>query len=351
MNGPPKQSAPANHGGRQGQIFESLPKAAKNPGGSQDVFRQARETYSIADAWRMLEFDGEPKASCRSPFRVERNPSFAIFADGRAWKDHGTGEGGDVIEFLRVGLGCDHAGVRDYLLERGGANRLEAPARAPQRAAKAPDPPRSIQWPAELVPGNAETWRAFAAKMRMHPTAINIAVHAGVLRFCKIDGVRCFALTDAANRAGEIRRIDGGMFGTRKAYPLAGVDKSWLPGAELLKGARKEAGIFLTEGPRDYLAALGLYSTYKREHGGEKSWLPAAVLGAGCKRLHPELVPWFRGRRVRICPDADTAGDAMGEAWKALLLDLGCTVDLVKLVRGKDLFDVAGEIQPEALFR
>jgi hypothetical protein len=311
-----------------------------------DLFQQAREAYTIADAWQMLRLPGEPKASCRSPFRDERNPSFSIFDNGRGWKDHASGEGGDVVEFIRVALGCDHREVREWLQERLGIDYHDVP-----HAARKPEPVKAIQWPGDLLTGNEATWGAFAAKMRMTPLAVEAAVQSGVLRFTKINGVRCYVVTDEARRAAEIRRCDGGMFGQTKAYPLPGVDKSWLPGADILRGSPKFTGIFLTEGPKDYLAALSLYSRYRRTEAGVNSWCPAALLGAKCKRLHPELVPWFRGRRVRMVPDGDTAGDEMADHWKALLLNLGCTVDVVRMPRGKDLFDLANELEPEGLFR
>ncbi len=300
----------------------------------------------------MLGLPGEPKISgtMRSPFRDESNPSFSIFDNGHGFKDHGgEGAGGDGVEFVRVTLRTDHAGVRDWYLERSGIDYFDhGDGKASRRPAKAP---KRIEWPAELVEGSGTTWKAFSVKLGIPFPAIHSAVKAGILRFTKIDGIRCYVVTDAANRAAEIRRIDGGLFNNKKAYPLKGVDKAWLPGIELVKVTPKSTGIFLTEGPKDYLAAVGVYSRYKRELGGTNSWLPAAVLGASCTKLHPELVPWFRGRRVRLVPDGDDAGDRMGETWRALLLDLGCTVDLVKMPRGKDLFDLRGEIQPDGLFQ
>lgn len=356
MNPPLKRSAPLDRG-RAGQEFESLPNNATGTGNPQrkraatgqamsetpDVFAEARDAYMIADVWQMLRLPGEPKASCRSPFRDERNPSFGIFDNGKAWKDHGSGEGGDVIEFIKRALDTDYQGVREWLQERLGIDCHDAPPR-PQD-----EPRKVIQWPGDLLTGDETTWGAFAAKMRMTPLSVKMAVQCGMLRFTRVNGVRCYVVTDESRRAAEIRRCDGGMFGQTKAFPLAGVDKSWLPGADLLKGSPKSTSIIVTEGPKDLLAALSHYTRYRRT-GGKNSWCPMALLGAKCKRLHPELVPWFRGRRVRLVPDGDDAGDEMADHWKALLLDLGCTVDVVKMPRGKDLFDLAHEIEPEGLF-
>lgn len=348
----PGQGAAYTGAGQSKCGKNSIPNTARQV----DVFAEIN-SHTLPQLWVMLGLPGEPKTSgtMRSPWRDESNPSFSIFNGGYAFKDHGgEGAAGDGVEFVRVTLRTDHGGVRDWWLERSGIDDFDhGDGKASSRPAKAPETPKRIEWPAELVTGTGETWKAFSVKLGIPFPAIHSAVKGGILRFCKVEGVRCYVVTDAANISGEIRRIDGGTFrkGGKKAYPLSGVDKAWLPGAEMLKGTAKGTGILVTEGPKDYLAALGLYARYKRELGGTNSWVPAALLGSKCKRLHPELVPWFRGRRVRLVPDGDDDGDHMGETWKALLLDLGCTVDLVKMPRGKDLFDLRGEIEPEGLFR
>lgn len=50
------------------------------------------------------------KASCRSPFRDEKNPSFGIFQHDGNWffKDHGTDESGDEVTFIEHALGLSN---------------------------------------------------------------------------------------------------------------------------------------------------------------------------------------------------------------------------------------------------
>jgi hypothetical protein len=310
----------------------------------QDLFAEAREKFKIADAWQLLGLDGEPKPSCKSPFREDRHPSFSIHSDGAGWTDHATGEGGDVIEFIRHGIGGDHKDVRSWLQARIGT------APAPSRPAKAPQAPKAIQWPGELVEGTGETWQAFAKLRGIQPIAVQAMVRADILRFCKIDGVKCYVITDASHRAAEIRRMDGKPFGEPKAYPLRGVNKSWMPGTELLRHAQKTTGVLITEGATDLLAAIDLYSRYRREFGGKHSWQPVALLGAGCKNLHAEAAELMRGRHVRLVPDADTAGDVMADHWTGLLRKIGCTVDVVNLPKGTDLTDHLPTLPPTDLF-
>jgi hypothetical protein len=98
------------------------------------------------------------------------------------------------------------------------------------------------------------------------------------------------------------------------------------------------------------LSAVDLYTRYRRNHGGSESWQPVALLGAKCRNLHPEAVSLIRGRRVRIVPDGDDAGDGMAEHWTAILRKIGCTVDVVNLPRDTDLTDHLSTISPTDLF-
>jgi hypothetical protein len=310
-----------------------------------------RETYTIPQAWQALGLPGEPKehGDMRSPFRDERKPSFSIHSNGTAWKDHGTGEGGDVIEFIRMALDTDHAGVREWGKERIG---LSPSTWAPPRrkaTQRPPEPPKVIEWPGELVEGSQATWSSFAQARGLSPEGISLAVSASVLRFLRVDERKCFCITDETRRAAEIRDIRGALFGDRKAFPLRGVDKRWLPGLALLSRASAESGVLITEGATDLLSAYDLYRQF-RKGGGKRSWVPCAMLGANCKTLSPEAEGLIRGRRVRLVPDGDEAGDAMANHWRSALLALGCTVDVVKLPRGSDLSDMRQKLNPEDLF-
>jgi hypothetical protein len=325
--------------------------STSNAGQQVDIFAEIN-SHTIPELWVTLGLPGEPKScgTMRSPFREESNPSFSIFDNGHGFKDHGgEGAGGDGVEFVRVFLRTDHAGVRDWWLERDGIDRLDGLLTV-ERAPAAPKPPKVIQWPGALIEGTTRTWKAFADHKGISYRAVNVMARAGVLRFLKVDGVKCFTITDTTDRAGEIRRMDGGLFGGKKAFPLSGVSKDWLPGLAMIATAPRDAGVFITEGCTDLLAAFHLYTRYRVE-GGTRSWVPCALLGSKCQALAPTAIPFVRGRRVRLVPDGDEDGDVMAKNWTALLLELGCTVDVVKLPRAKDLSDVKGEIEPGGLFR
>ena len=94
---------------------------------------------------------------------------------------------------------------------------------------------RPISWPSELAIGSEEAWSSFAKLRGYSYPAVWLMAQAGILRFCVVNGHKCIAITDSERRAAEIRRVDGGLFGSgSKAFPLKGVDKRWLVGAALL---------------------------------------------------------------------------------------------------------------------
>ena len=320
----------------------------------RDVFAEARERYTILDLWSHLGLPGEPPrpgTKFCSPFRPDRNPSCDISKCGRWFADRSLGLYLDPIAFIRHTLDCDWLEVRLWLIGALGF-KLPSGGKSVSRP-ELPKVPKQIQWPGQLSKGGQQTWRAFAEAKLIPSQAVRALVGCGLLRFIEIDGAPCFAITDEANRAGEIRRIDGGLFPTGlKMYPLPGVTKSWPVGADLLKQAnRQHPSLLLCEGPSDMLAAWGAYWRY-REAGGNKPWLIMGLLGAGCKKLDPELVPWFRGKTARLVPDGDDAGQRMGEHWSKLLVNHACTVDLVKLPEGRDLRDLleSSELEPRELF-
>ncbi|MFZ2279551.1 MAG: CHC2 zinc finger domain-containing protein, partial [Prosthecobacter sp.] len=61
-----------------------------------------KERLLIPEVWRKLGLEGQPAQTCRSPFREDKPPSFSISKDGKRWKDYGTGQNGDVIDFIAM---------------------------------------------------------------------------------------------------------------------------------------------------------------------------------------------------------------------------------------------------------
>ncbi len=307
-----------------------------------DIFHEAREKYTIADIWQALGLEGEPRASCRSPFREDRTPSFSIFDDGKAWFDHATGEGGDVISFLCAAKGIDYKEARVWFGERLGIDFHNPHDPSPP----APPPPK-IAWPSELSIADAATWQRFAEDRGYQFGAVAVMVQSGILRFTTAEGAPCIVITDSTRRAAEIRRWDGKVFRTSsKAYPLRGVSKDWLVGLAMMQG---HPNVMITEGATDLLTAIDIYFRY-RKSGGVNNWCICAALGAGVKRLAPDALELLRDKRIRLVPDADAAGAKMQAHFTDMLNKHGCTVDAALLPDGTDLTDNLETINPQDLF-
>lgn len=317
----------------------------------QEHRERLRELYRIADAWRDIGFEGQPAISCRCPWRDDKEASFSIYDDGRKFKDHGTGKSGDVFEFVKFSLDVEFKEAAEWIEQKKGT-MSHSHIKHPTRPHKATPKPEGIKWPGELVTGTEATWKAFAKIRGLTFPAVHAAVHAGILRFTRAKGHKCFVITDNARKAGEIRRIDGEVFPNgRKVYGLPGVDKSWLVGADWLPELPKSKHVLLCEGSTDFLAAWNAYSRYRRA-GGQNSWLCLALLGASGKTLHTDSHEHLACRKVRLAPDGDDAGAKMAERWGTMLSGMGCEVEVLEMPQGRDIRDMieAGELKPEEIF-
>jgi len=84
----------------------------------QNDIEDLKERYRIHDAWEDLDLPGESSNSCHSPLREDNNKSFSVFDGGRKWKDHGTGEHGDVIDLVNLIKGYDAGFAVLWIQER-----------------------------------------------------------------------------------------------------------------------------------------------------------------------------------------------------------------------------------------
>lgn len=313
---------------------------------TRDILKQAKESITIPQAWKMLGLKGEPKSSCCSPWRDEKTPSFSIYENDTKWKDHGEQIGGDVVGFVRRSLGCDFQGVMDWL-----ASRI---ANAPTVPTMTTKKPKRIQFPTTPTEGEERHWQALANSRQLDPLTVRFLASFGMVKFLHHNGMNCYVVTDATGRNAEIRRINKQAFPTgKKAYPLAGVDKSWLIGADILRDT-PQADVLLVEGATDFLTAWDLNVRYRKQAGSPRAkWLPVALLGAGCKALSPDCAKLLAGRHVRIVPDGDKAGAEMLDHWSRQLAALGCTIDTAQMPEGKDLTDLKPllENEPQTLFQ
>jgi ABC-type dipeptide/oligopeptide/nickel transport system ATPase subunit len=89
-----------------------------------DKIEEARAKLPLPELMREMGYGEFAKSSVKSPFRDEKSPSWGIYEKAGRWKflDHGTGEGGDEIDFIEqvenidrkaaIKRFCDMAGVR-----------------------------------------------------------------------------------------------------------------------------------------------------------------------------------------------------------------------------------------------
>ena len=172
-------------------------------------------------------------------------------------------------------------------------------------------------------------------------------------------GLPCWIVTDSARSLAQARRVDGlpfpayGRLAARKAHTIKGSVQSWPVG---LREAAVSPCVLLVEGGPDLLAACHCIAVSKRQ----SVIAPVAMLGAA-NRLSADALAMLAGKRVRIYPHADAAGEAAAALWTRQLADAGAgTADAFRfdaLRRGdgglvKDLNDavrVDADCQPEGL--
>ncbi len=281
----------------------------------------AKARLTIPDLWQQLDLPGQPKTSCKSPFREEKHASFSVSTDGQLWNDFGTNEGGDAIDFLRLATGLSPEAAFKKFIELAGGGTHEArplPKRpAPERKPESKPKPT---FP-DFLPGTDAELHELAALRNLSFHALNLARHEGLLRFVERKGRRAWIVTDSERVNAQARRMDGEPWAEieAKAWTLAGSWGGWPLGVR--NWPRAEA-FLIAEGGPDFLAAMHFIF----ERGAEARCYPLAMLGAKMS-IHADALPIFTGKRVRLFPHEDTAGQAAAERWTRQLEAVGAEVD------------------------
>ena len=316
----------------------------------------AKRRLTVNMLWHKLELPGEPGGSCRSPFRQDEHPSFSIFEDGRFFYDFAEGEGGDAVDFLRRATGLSPgAACRKFLEwaekppeitglrssrdcpqeERGGALRRHA-NKPLSRIFNLP------KFVAEV--DSVKHWwllEGLAKRRHLRMEAVRLAHQRGLLEFCflstpgYVHGLDwcpksdepAWAIIDKTRYNVQMRFLSGERFGTQRTSPKA---KTW-PGSSArwpigVHEAQAYPLLVMVEGGPDLLAA----HHFAELAGAEDGVGVVGMMGAGMS-IHPEALPLFAGKRVRIIPDADDAGRAAAGRWSRELSELGAEVDAFSL--------------------
>ena len=282
---------------------------------------EAKERFRIPDLWRNLELPGEPKASCKSPFREDRHASFSVSADGLLFNDFSTGTGGDAIDFLQLATGLSRQEARRRFIDlAGGMAVLPLPVKQTP-----PAPPQARQRPSlpMMRLGTAADFKRLAGLRNLSIEGMQLASERGLLWFAELRGVDSWLVSDGERANGQARRMDGGTWehlpGNPKAWTLPGSRAAWPVGA---KEAQPFKVVVLVEGGGDLLAACHFAFCEDRE----QDVAPVGILGAG-NRIPEDALRLLASKRVRLYPHLDSAGQEAAERWTRQLEAVGADVD------------------------
>ena len=87
--------------------------------------KEIKIRYTIIDAWHDLRLPSEPGLSCHSPFPEEHKhkdskKSFSVYGNDQRWKNHATGECGDVFNLVAKAQNCGMKEAIKWVKERLG---------------------------------------------------------------------------------------------------------------------------------------------------------------------------------------------------------------------------------------
>jgi hypothetical protein len=285
-----------------------------------------KEQMPIAKAWTLLQLPGSPKekrGAQKSPFRDERNPSFSIFDEGKGWKDHGTGEGGDVIDFWMKATGKSKG---DSIAELAGlcglANHANDPL--PYKRLKCYGPPaqyepvhvplldmgvstnRMIQLANGSNPGlRVRSWMK-SKQIEMH-TVRNLAKEGSLGLTPR--GQLCFFFKNGTKIRGDLRD-------SHSCFWEEGSTASHVWRDHVLEKPMVNT-VFVTEGESDLMRTAPLLSGFHKPNG----YCPA-IVSMPSASWRPDAAMAYRlgaFRDVVLLMDGDEAGRRCCEALRAIL--------------------------------
>lgn len=287
----------------------------------------AKQRLTIHALWQHFGFRGDSKTNpCHSPFREDKKESFSVFDGGTRWKDFATGDTGDVVDFFQRASGLSQKEACRKFIELAGGYITSTP-RAPWQQSKPNTKPKPT-FP-DFRKGTPADFAQLARLRRIGREGVEWASERGLLWFATLRDCPAWIVTDTARVNAQARRMDGQEWehlqDCPKAWTLPGSWASWPIG---IKVAQPFPAIALCEGSPDFLAAhyLALWEQATHHRKRDVQCAPVAMLGAS-QRIHPDSLPMFTGKRVRILCHADEAGRRAAQRWAEQLLSVGGKVD------------------------
>ena len=286
--------------------------------------RDAKAKLDVATLWRALSLPGEPGRSCRCPLHEDRSASFSVFVGQRGglrWKCHaGCGQGGPVELLARVFDIPEREACRRLLEMAGGDTATAVPPRP--RAKLVPPPQRQLVLPVAMRLGTQADLQAVADRRGLSLRGVAQASIRGLLWFATSRGCPSWIVTDGTRINAQARRVDGTVWehiGGAKAWTLPGSKAAWPIGT---REATKFPFVVLVEGGPDLLAA---HHFIARE-GRENDVAAVAMLGSS-NHIPGNALKLLAGKRVRLFPHADRAGQDAAGRWTGQLERVRCAVD------------------------
>jgi hypothetical protein len=297
---------------------------------STSPLAQAKERVTIFDLWRHFRYDGDPvrRNPARSPFRPDKYPSFSITRDGQAFHDFATGDKGDVVTFWARATGLPLSDACKSFIAYAGTGRsniipitrITPPAEASPTERQKPSLP-------PMQRGDHKQLQVLALFRDLSVEGLHLADERGLLHFATFHNLSAWIVTDSERVNAQARRMDGGPWqhldNPAKAYTLPGCWASWPLG---ITEAKDFPVIALVEGAPDLLAAHHFIWAEERERN-----VAAVGITGATMNIHANALPQFAGKRVRILPHLDEAGQAAARRWTEQLESAGADVDCFDL--------------------
>ena len=237
---------------------------------------EAKQRVQIHDLWRLVGYSGEPRTSCRCPWREDRRPSFSVTPSGDLWHDFATGEGGDAVDFLQRARGLSRQDAcRQFIELAGGRSTARLRPTIEPCAEHAKPKPRMP----ELRRGQADEIGRLAKDRNLSVEALLGAQDRGLLRFGIWKGRSAWFVRDVTGRNVQARRMDRRPWGEieAKAWTLPGSHASWPIGTI---EAEPYAKIALVEGAPDLLAAFHFDGLRRTDDAAVKDLCDLAIISA-----------------------------------------------------------------------